>query len=591
MNIDPSGIFTEEVPSPHVGARVLVPYFIGTSIPAPHIGAKITGSGFANSGYGTPTLETWKFSLGDTLQVGQATVGNVVLTMVEADTRLPVYNSVVYAFGIASPPKIYCFGMTTKWGVPLIRSVITDTDLASTAFGAAVVGPPPVLQIKSTRSAPPHTAANFRFGYDGNIYADPFVATKWGVARAANSIYVLEVTTGGVGDPCVTRYAPPALRVRDARNVTVKYDVVPFQFGYPKYDIFPQGVRPTGFGRSNVRGVAQIEPAGFVATEMWNWSMPWVQEITQRITWELSSGYAGYPMTPTFGTTVLNNTGQHGIRPIGFIATGFAGTSINNVEKSVHPYHGLVDVFSNVIDNVHTEFGAASAAVDPTYIPPQRIYPDPFTEVFRDDDRVWHVEPRLIGPIGLGQTEVGEFVQCVLLDPDFYSVQGFRDDTYGYPEVERIANIRPTNWDTLWGAPQVTHYTRSVYPFQPLTSQIIGNAYLKRTILPASIASTTAFGDVHQWHENTIQLRPWDVPTLGIPRIASVVTPAGVSGEYVPAPSMVEPIYAWPFWATVMGDNPSVVYGDATNNCGQLPRAVVPKGFAITQFGDFDARL
>jgi hypothetical protein len=177
----------------------------------------------------------------------------------------------------------------------------------------------------------------------------------------------------------------------------------------------------------------------------------------------------------------------------------------------------------------------------------------------------------------------------VVLDPDFYAMEGFLDDWYGEVSVEHRSNIHVSGLDTLWGASEVTHYTRSVLPWQPWKDTRIGEIKFKRAMHAAGIPTAATFGDVHQWHENTIQLRPWDMSELGIPRTVAVVAPLGSTG-YVPSPRMAEPIYAAAFDNHDM-NIPTVVYGDASYCCGQIPRALVPKEFAKTQFGDFDASL
>jgi hypothetical protein len=568
--------------------NITVPYFTDTSIPLPHAGARIACTGFTNQLFGDLTHETWKFGGTNTLRFGTASVG-AHAALREGDARLPGYNSVLYVFGTSSPPKIYCFGLDTLWGRHTMQSKVDGVGL-DTLWGTTGIRIQNIpLVISSTRLPSAHTTVEYRFGQQDEVTPDTFIATEFGTAIVANAVSDITLPNERVGDPMVTRYNPPALRIRDAKNTTLKFDGVPFQFGYPKRDIFCVGVKPGGFGL--LRSQSAITPMGFDAQKIWDWSAPWMTNYVQYVEWIFSSGYAGHPLITGYGSPTVSN-GGHGIRPKGeWLGTVANTLSVANVNKSIHPYHGRVDPLSNVIDNVHTEFGTPSATVDPNFIPAKYIYPQPFTEVFRVDDTVWYVEPRNIGPVGLGQTQAGAFVQCVLLDPDYYAMQGFKDDAYGYPEVKRGFNIRPTNWDTVWGVAQVTHYTRSVYPFQPLTNQIIGNAKFQRCVHPDVVPSKLAFGDVHQWHENTIQLRPWQMTDLGIPRTQMVVAVESMVSGYVPDPRMAQPLYADTFWATIMGHDPSVAFTDATTVCGQVPRAVVPKGFPITQFGDFDAVL
>lgn len=593
-NIDATGWDDGVVPAPHVAARILVPYFTDTSVPAPHVGARIACTGFANQSFGDLTHETWKFGGDEHSRFGQAGVGHTDLVWREGDTRLPKHNSLVYGFDTAPSPRIYCFGLGTVWGAARASLAITPPATLTATFGVSSVGDAhPVPVVSSTRFPSTHLTIKYPFGYNPFPSPDTFVATLFGTAVMTHRIAGVEQvgSLGPLGEPMVTRFNPPALRLRDTKNTTLKFDGVPYQFGYPKRDVFPIGVKPAGFGR--LRPTAGIQVAGFVDTKIWDWSAPWVQPIVQHVQWNFSYGYAGHPMSGAMGAVTVNNTGQHGIRPLGFVATGFSGTSVNNVDKSIHPYHGRLDVFGNVTDNMHSRLGTAAAAVDPAFIPPQRVYPDPFVEPFRDDGRVWYLEPRTLGPIGLGQTEAGEFVQCVLLDPDIYTMEGYATASCGVPHVKRQLTIRPASAVGAWGASQVTHYTRYLGQWQPWQEARFGEVgFQYRTHITASgIAPSNSFGDVHQWHENTIQLRPWGVPLVPSPGVVYVVRPAGLPEQAMPSPRVVVPLYANTFWATIMGHNPAVAFGDSTYCCGQSPRAVVPKGFPVTQFGDFDAQL
>lgn len=556
------------------------PYFDGLSITITHkVAAKIGPTGFDALTVGNiPEYRTWSFGGNEHSAFGTAYAGFTPVDFVERDGRFPAYNSLLYPFGNLQG-KVYTFGLpTASYGTNKLAHVAYPESISTEAFGAPhadfTVGE---WVLDSRRFASAHNSISFYLGFNPSldIYPDSIAPISVPSPSAFPVVNVTPVEDSeAIPAPNVKRVVAPLLRIRDTKNATIKNDGVLFQWGFPKKDILAVGIRPgqVGFG---LRLPRTISPTGFNAQKFWHWYWPLVTPNPYPVSWP----YQGYtsPMTTRWGAAGVSNTDHIGLYPPSMKGTVPSSLSVYNVKLLAAPPGAG-----------HAEYGTPSVANVQ-----QTIHPlgwGPYLESF---NRVWHKEPQVFN-IQTGISQPGmPAIQCVLNDPDFQCIEGFRATRVGTHKVDLIYRYRPDGIAaTKWGTAQVTHYTRYLEDWNPWKQTRFGEIKnLNHRMLINSVFGEV-FGDMHQWKEGQIQQRPMPTESIGTAHLKWPFYAEGNEGASYGTARAAALITGSGFTGTVGGITALI---DATDCgchvCNQLPRNMVPKEFAPTQFGDFESNV
>lgn len=521
--------------------------FSGFSSTSTHrVGGKVTGSGLNATLFGDLSHRVWSFGGSDASEFGtQLVIEREGSTYTLVDTRFPTHESLIYSFS-DSEDNIYGHGFKSaappspKVSHLLRENLSTQPDV----FGTALLAPnePVDLSIDSTRLPSTHYELRYAFGLNPTINADSWLDGGVGLPTLLPAIGVTGFDSAEMGSPSVSRNISNILLFKNAKT-NVQFDGVFFQFGLPKKDILGVGIKPGGVG-VGLRIPRIVQPEGFEATQIWHWYWPRVKYYDSYIHMQYT-GYDG-TLTTVFPNPTVSG-GVAGIRPSG-VAPGPvpSSASIYKVTLSAHP---------PTIVNAQPSSGALVRNVQ------QTIRPLGWLPYLDSLPRVWYKEPQYLGPVhSVAQPETA-YVQCVLLDPDFYTMQGFRTTRCGIPSVRRASNLYPSSITTVWGLNDVGHKNRSVFDWNPWKQTRFGETAVRNLFIPPPSLQLieAVWGSTPQSTET---------------RIGFKLSPTSVFGELVGG-------------VTALVDSTDC----GCHVCNQLPRYLVPKELPATQFGDFDTNV